>query len=249
MKNILILIATLALASCSSSEQDAVDDAIAGTTGHPSLNAPLAHAKPFHLLELTNLEDNVHNDTLLIYTTHELGDGTFVLAGKNMEDTREGLRLIQYRPRADSSAEVLAVSKPAYDSDVMLPTYFASDDTADGIIILANYGGLQSWGQNAFLLKDHHFTDLGWLDVAERGWKTRMDSLQQFRSNIAPKTLVSGADGQFEFTFTTDSVQLFDDLQGGTEVMLPSNRIKYRYDGKQMVLIVDGEPRYRKEPL
>ncbi|MEO7081207.1 MAG: hypothetical protein ABIY71_06750 [Flavobacteriales bacterium] len=249
MKNILILIATVALVSCSSSEQDAVEDAIAGTTGHPSATAPLAHAKPFHLLELPNLDDNIRHDTLLIYTIHGLRDGTFVLAGKNMEDNREGLRLIQYRPRPDSSAEVLAVSKPAYDSQVMLPTYFVPDDPGDGVLILANYGGLESWGQNVFLLKDHQFTDLGWLDVTERGWTTRMDSLQQWRSNIAPKTVVSGADGQFDFTFTTDSVQLFDDLQGGTEVMLPSNRIKYRYDGKQMVLIVDGEPRYRKEPL
>ncbi len=249
MKYTLILLASLALASCSSPGDRSADETVVDTTSAQSPIAPLARAKPFHLLDLPNLEDNIRHDTLLIYTTHGLSDGTFVLAGKNMEDDREGLRLIQYRPLPDSSAEVLAVSKPAYDSQVMLPTYFVTNDTADGVIILANYGGLESWGQNVFWLKDHQFKDLGWLDVSERSWTTRMDSLQQWRTNIAPKTLVSGADGQFEFTFTTDSVQLFDDLQGGSEVMLPSNRIKYRYDGKEMVLIVDGLPRYRKEPL
>lgn len=249
MKYSLILLAALALASCSSSEEGSVENASADSAATPGAIAPLADARLFHLLDLPNLEDNIHHDTLLIYTIHGLPDCTFLLAGKNMEDDREGLRLIQYRPRPDSSAEVLAVSKPAYDSQVMLPTFFVTNDTADGVIILANYGGLESWGQNVFWLKDHQFKDLGWLDVTERGWKTRLDSLQQWRTSIAPRTVVSEADGQFEFTFTTDSVQLFDDLQGGTEVMLPSNRIKYRYDGDQMVLIVDGTPRFRKKPL
>lgn len=249
MKYNLIVLAALAMASCSSSGERSADEAALDTALTPIPIAPLAHATAFHLLDLPNLEDNIRNDTLLIYTIHELGDGTFILAGKNVEDNREGLRLIQYHPRPDSSAEVLAVSKPAYDSQVMLPTYFASDDTADGTIILANYGGVESWGQNVFWLKDHQFTNLGWLDIAEHGWKTRFDSLQQWRTNIGPKTAVSGADGQFEFAFTTDSLQLFDDLQGGIEVVLPSNRVKYRYDGDEMVLIVDGKPRYRKKPL
>lgn len=218
------------------------------TTGQAGAIAPLEHAKTFSLKDLPNLDENVRNDTLLVYTTHDLGNGEFVMAAKHADDKREGLRLILYRPRPDSSAEVLAVSKPAYDSEVMLPTYFSTGDSADGIIILANYGGLESWGQNAFWLKDGQFKDLGWLDVAERGFKTRLDSLQQWRSNIAPKTKVLGEAGQFAFTFITDSVQLFDDFTGQQEVMLPSGRISYRYDGKQMVLVIDGHPRF-PQPL
>ncbi|MCB0759100.1 MAG: hypothetical protein KDC01_11615 [Flavobacteriales bacterium] len=249
MKHITLITAVLALASCMSPEGRPENVAEKNDTTLRGTVAPIANAKPFHLRDLPNLEDNVRDDTLLIYTIHGLDDGTFVLAGKNMEDNREGLRLIQYRPRSDSTAEVLAVSKPAYDSEVMLPTFFTTDDTADGIIILANYGGLQSWGQNVFLLKDHRFTNLGWLDVAARGWRTRLDSLQQWRTNIAPQTWVSGADGQFEFSFTTDSVQLYDDLQGHLEAMFASDRIRYRYDGKRMILLVDGLPRFPKEPL
>lgn len=209
---------------------------------------PLSGAKEFLRLDLTNRDDNVRHDTLLIYTTHDLGNGTFVMAAKNVEDGREGLRLLLYRPRPDSTAEVLAVSKPAYDSAVMLPTFFGTDDSEDGLIILANYGERESWGQNVFWLKDGQFRDLGWLDVAARTWVERDGERQQQRNNVALNTKVHGEDGQFDFTFTVDSVQLYDDLQGGIEVMLASPDIQYRYDGNAMVLWVRGEPRHR-EPL
>ncbi len=248
MKSSPILFAALVLTSCSSPEEAPVSTTATDTTAQAAVIPPLEHAKTFSLQELPNLDENVHNDTLLVYTTHALGNGEFVMAAKNVEDKREGLRLILYRLKPNKSAEVLAVSKPAYDSEVMLPTYFSTGDTADGIIILANYGGLESWGQNAFWLKDNRFIDLGWLDVADRGWKTRMDSLQQWRSNIAPLTVVQGVDGQFEFTFTGDSLQLFDDLQGGKEVMFPKDRVKYRYDGHRLELVVDGVPRLPKGP-
>lgn len=210
---------------------------------------PLAGAKHFQRWELPNLDDNVRHDTLLVYTTHAVGNGTFLMAARNVEDTREGLRLFLYRPRPDSSAEVLAVSKPAYDSDVMLPTFFTTGDTSDGLVVLANYGSWDSWGQNAFVLKDRQFKDLGWLDVAERVWENRLDSVQQRRLNIAPKTIVTGKNGQFEFTFATDSVQLYDDLEGGIEVMLPSIRVRYRFTGLDMRLLVDGHARIPKEGL
>lgn len=221
-----------------------------GTPGSKPEDVPTAvgepmlqNARAYNPLNLPNLDDNVRNDTLLIYTTHALGHGEFVMAARNVEETREGLRLFLYKPRPDSSAEVLAVSKPAFDSEVMLPTYFSTGDTADGIIILANYGGLESWGQNVFWLKDGRFKDLGWLDVAERTFKVRMDSLQQWRTTVAPLTTVHGANGQFDFTFQGDSLMVYDDLQGGREVMLPSSRIRYRYDGTSMVLLIDGKPR------
>ena len=243
MKHTALLIALLAWASCSSPVEKTGTAESVDTTQQEATFPPIANAKLFDLLDLPNLEDNVRNDTLLIYTTHALGNGTFVMAAKNVEETREGLRLVLYRPLKDSSAQILAVSKPAYDSEVMLPTYFTTGDTADGIIILANYGGLESWGQNIFWLKDRHFKDLGWLDVSQRGWKTRMDSLQQWRINIAPMTEVSGAEGRFDFTFRTDSVRLFDDQLGHQEVMLSTDRIRYRYDGQKMVLVVDGKAR------
>lgn len=233
----LFFFAAATLAACSSPGQPKT------TPGNEALDSAFADAKTYALLDLPNLDDNVHNDTLLIYTTHAMGNGLFVMAARNVEDTREGLRLYLYRPRPDSSADVLAYSKPAYDSYTMLPTYFTTGDTADGIIILTNYGERESWGQNVFWLKDDRFKDLGWLDVAKRGWKTQDDSTFQWRDNIAPEAKIKGEDGRFAFTFKGDSVQLYDDLQGHKEVMLPTDHIAYHFDGKQMVLMVNGEER------
>ena len=169
-------------------------------------------AKTYALLDLPNLDDNVRGDTLLVYTTHKIGEDRFVMAAKNKEDTREGLRLYLYTPRPDSTATVLAVSSPAYDSYTMLPTYFSTGDTADGLVILANFGERETWGQKVFWLKGAEFRDLGWLDVAHREWKVRDDSTVQWRTNIAPYANVLGNDGRFLITFTGDSLQLFDDL-------------------------------------
>ncbi|HRO40140.1 MAG TPA: hypothetical protein PLY76_05180 [Flavobacteriales bacterium] len=228
-----------ALAACSPSppkEEAATPQVLEGT-------------KAYNRWDLPNLDDNVRNDTLLIYTTHALGNGTFVMAAKNIDDTREGLRLVLYRARPDSSAEVLSASKPAYDSEVMLPTYFTTGDTADGIIILANYGGRDSWGQNVFWLKDGRFADLGWLDVAERKWVELGDGKEQRAGNIAPRTTVTGQGEQFIFSFNTDSVLLYDDLQGRLNNLLPAAELRYVFDGQEMTLFIDGQPRHRRHPL
>ncbi len=246
MNHPLTLLALALLAACSTPESSSAPAVpVAGANSLPTL----AGARAFHRLDLPNLADNVRDDTLLIHTTYALGNGEFVMAAMNQAGSREGLRLILYRPRPDSSAEVLATSKPAYDSEVMLPTCFSSGDTADGLVLLANYGARDSWGQNVFLLKNHRFTDLGWLDVAGRTWEHGPDGLQQRRLNLAPMTGVSGGGGQFEFTFNTDSVLLYDDLAGSTEVMFPASRIRYRYNGSKMQLLVDGQVRQRQEPL
>jgi hypothetical protein len=66
----------------------------------------------------------------------------------------------------------------------MLPTFFTNGNKADGLVIIANMGERQSWGQEAFWLKDNAIKSLGWLDVAVRDWKTVDDSTYQFRTRI-----------------------------------------------------------------
>jgi hypothetical protein len=208
-----------------------------------------ADARSYTHLDLPNQDDNVRHDTLLIYTTHALGNGTFVMAARNVEDTREGLRLYLYRPRPDSTADVMAVSSPAYDSYTMLPTFFASSGTTDDLVILANLGEKQSWGQKVFRLKDGKFEDMGFIDAAQREWRTEYDSTFSWYANIAPRVDVRGGGGLFDLTFRGDSVLLYDDLQGGSEVMLPARRVAYRYDGNKLSLVIDGRPREPKQPL
>ena len=109
-------------------------------------------------------------------------------------------------------------------------------------MILANMGERESWGQEAFWLKDGRFISLGWLNVAQRDWKTVDDSLQQWRTNIAPRATVHGGNGAFLIGFSGDSLQLYDDLQGHLEVTLPSNRLRYRCTEGQAELLIDGVP-------
>lgn len=205
--------------------------------------------KQYAPLDLPNLEDNVRGDSLLVYTTHRIAANRFIMAARNKEETREGLRLYLYEPRPDSTADVLAVSAPAYDSEVMLPAFFSTGDSADGIVVLANFGGKESWGQKVFWLKDHAFHDLGWIDVAHREWRTVDGQTEQRRTNIAPYTQVSGQDGRFFFTFTGDSLQLYDDLEGQMERMFPASSVAYRHEGGHMTLLVDGKPRLPAAPL
>jgi hypothetical protein len=118
------------------------------------------------------------------------------------------------------------------------------------MVILANFGEKEAWGQKVFWLKGHEFRDLGWLDVAHREWKTRDDSTVQRRTNIAPYARVQRpATTEFKITFTGDSLQLFDDLEGNQGTDVPTARVAYRYDGGHMVLLVDGKERLPKHPL
>ncbi len=75
-------------------------------------------------LEYAVVPDNVVHDTLLVQVALNLQDGTNIMVASNIEEKFEGLRLYHYRALPDSSAEVLSVSVPAYDSWSMLPTFF-----------------------------------------------------------------------------------------------------------------------------
>jgi hypothetical protein len=210
----------------------------------PTAPAPdsTAALPTWKVLELPILPDNVRHDTLLVHTTYDLGDGLFLMAAQNNNYNKEGIRLYLYRPKADSSAEVLSWSKPGYDSETMLPTFFTNGNNADGLVIIANMGERQSWGQEAFWLKDNAIKSLGFLDVAVRDWKTVDDSTYQFRTSIAPRTEVRGSGGTFEFSFTGDSLQLYDDLQGHMEVMLPASAVRYRSAEGKATLFLNGQP-------
>ncbi len=216
-----------------------------GPTEQAQTTTPTVDTTPtlpaWNRLDLPILADNVRHDTLLVHTTYDLGDGLFLMAAQNNDYNKEGIRLYLYRPKADSSAEILASSKPGYDSETMLPTFFTNGNKADGLVILANMGERQSWGQETFWLKDNTIKSLGFIDVAVREWKTQDDSTYQFRTSIAPHTAVGGANGAFEFRFTGDSLQLYDDLQGHSELMLPAAAVRYRSENG-WTLWLNGKP-------
>lgn len=212
-----------------------------GATSTPTAVAEVDTGIVWQRVELPGLPDNVRHDTLLIQTTFDLGSGNFLMVASNVDETREGVRLYLYRPDADSSAQVLAASKPGYDSATMFPTFFQCADTSQGWVILANMGERESWWQEAFWLKDATFNYLGNIGAAQRDWKSDGDSTWSWRTNIGPRAVVSGGNGVFNVRFSGDSLMLNEDGLGGIDVMYPTARVSFGCAEGHSTLLIDGK--------
>ncbi|MCB0795532.1 MAG: hypothetical protein KDB88_12410 [Flavobacteriales bacterium] len=201
------------------------------------------------IIEMPVVDDDVRSDTLSIQVTFDLQDGTRLLVASRTTNEFEGLRLYHYRSLPDSSAEWLAISSPAYDSWTMFPTFFSLTDRPGTLLILANFGARDSWGQKVLRLDEGGFTDLGFLNVAlpERTMDPD-DGPFRFRS-IAPHCRFEPENGQWLISFEADSVWLYDDLQGGLDLHLAAERVSYLLQQDGTVLRVDGQDRLPADPL
>lgn len=206
-----------------------------GVPATGSLGAPI----PFRMVE-----DNVTHDTLLIQVTFDLGDGTNLMVASNIEETFEGLRLYHYRASADSSAELLAVSTPAYESWTMLPTFFHHPLDSGAYVVLTNWGERQSWGQKVFRFDAQGFHDLCFLDVAHPELVEDADGPRRKLVNIAPHMLCL-ADGEgLRFVYQSDSVFLYDDLAGHMDTVVPASWIEHTWSPVEgLRLWYQGDPR------
>lgn len=195
------------------------------------------------------IDDNLAHDTLLIQTTFDLGDMTYLMVASNMEETFEGLRLYRYRFAADSAVEMMAVSSPAYDSWTMLPTFFGADSTdTQALWVLANFGEKESWGQKVLFL-DWEFMDAGFMHVALPERVMEDDTLRLKRRNVAPHMRYSVQGDTSVWRFACDSVFLYEDGSGGTEIIVAAPRVRYSYHRDQgLVLWVDGQARPVRSP-
>lgn len=200
-------------------------------------------------LVFKEVDDNLKHDTLLIQVTFDMGDGTFIMVASNVEETFEGVRLYRYRPKPDSSAEVLAASSPGYDSWTMLPTFFADTRPGrSGHLVLANFGERESWGQK-LLRTDGTFSDLAFLDIALPERMMEDDTLRLKRRNIAPFARLSISGDTAIFRFACDSVFLYDDQDGHYDVVLPANAVRYTYHEREgAALWLNGRKRLIKQP-
>lgn len=200
--------------------------------------------------EFAQVEDNLQHDTLLIQTTFDLGDSTYIMVASNVEETFDGLRLYRYRFFGpDSTFEMMAVSTPAYDSWTMLPTFFGTDSTdTHALWVLANFGEKESWGQKLLWL-DWDFTDMGFLEVALPERVMEDDTLRLKRRNIGPFTRVEEREDSTYFRFACDSVFLYDDQAGQVDQVLPSSAVHFTFhrDGG-LVLWINGEARALRRP-
>jgi hypothetical protein len=200
----------LAVMGCGSPEPAPVTDVPAAASGMrwPGFTS-------IERLDIPVVEDNVHSDTLLIQVTFALPDGSFLMVAGPQQESREGLHLYRYTLLADSSARVLAVSPPAFDSYTMLPTFFGTPGSANGPwVLLANFGEKDSWGQKVLVLDDTGFQDLGFIDAAVPELRQEADTSYYRLTNLALHTNIRASGDSLLFRFSTDSLHLYDDLRG-----------------------------------
>lgn len=194
------------------------------------------------------LDDNIRHDTLLIQTTFNMGDSTYLMVAGNVEPKFEGIRLYRYQLLPDSNAHVLAYSNGAYDSWTMLPTFFSIPDPPGTYLILANFGERESWGQKLIYM-DSTFTDLGFLDVAYPEHITESDSSYLKRTNLAPYGRLALHSDTAVFTFDCDSIFLYDDMAGHNDLIVPAHSIRYTYHPETgLMLWRNGHGRAVKQP-
>ena len=194
------------------------------------------------------ISDNVQHDTLLIQTTFDLGDSTYVMVAGNVEETFEGIRLFRYQLLPDSTARILSYSTPGYDSWTMLPKFFKLPGVPRRHAILANFGERESWGQK-LLLMDSAFSDLGFLDVALPNRVIEDDSLRLKRGDIGQLARLALHADTMVITFACDSVYLYDDQMGNLDRVVASPLIRYTYhDSTGLLLWYNGERRAVKKP-
>lgn len=233
----LMLLLGMHTACTVSVEQDDTDDVrtTAGQHGTGPIDFPI-------------VADNVRHDTLLVQVTFDLKDGSYLMVAGNVAETFEGLRLYRYRPLPDSSAQVIHWSAPAYDSWTMLPTCFGAGEGIGAKWVLANFGERQSWGQKV-MFYENGFLDRGFMHVALPERVVEPDTTYLKRTNIAPHMRWSTHGDTTLFTFACDSVFLYDDLQGGTDLVVSGGSIRFTHhpvDG--LVLWIDGRPHLAQDP-
>ena len=194
------------------------------------------------------VDDNIRHDTLLIQTTFDVGDGTYVMVAGNVDPTFEGIRLYRYALLPDSNARILAYSTGGYDSWTMLPTFFSISDPPGTHLILANFGERESWGQK-LLYMDSTFTDLGFLDVAYPEHINEGDTTYLKRTNIGPYGRLALHLDTAVFTFETDSLFLYHDMAGHNDLIVPAHSIRYTYHPDTgLELWQNGQRRAVKRP-
>ena len=194
-------------------------------------------------LEYAIVPDNVVHDTLLVQVCFDLQDGTNIMVASNSEEKFEGLRLYHYRALPDSSADVISVSVPAYDSWSMLPTFFGPGKGMNGSWMAANFGERESWGQKLFWC-DNGFQDRGFIDMAFPERVVEEDTTYLKRTTIAPHMRIGYSNDTTLFVFACDSVYLYDDLKGRTDYVVSSAAVRYTYHANTgLVLWINGEPR------
>lgn len=202
-------------------------------------------AKPAALVAV---DDNIRHDTLLIQTTFDMGDSTYVMVASHVEPTSEGVRLYRYTLLPDSNARILSYSNGAYDSWTMLPTFFPIPDPPGTYLVLAKSPANAKAGTEISHGQHLHGPRLHRCGLSER--ITEGDSAFMKRTNIAPYGRLALHNDTAVFTFECDSLFLYDDMAGHNDLIVPAHTIRYTYHPDTgLELWRDGQRRAVKQPV
>ena len=191
----------------------------------------------YERISLMPIEDHFELDSILIHNTYELKEGEFMIVSRPSEESFKGLQMHLYRLQ-DSIPIVSSSSVPAYDSWIYLPTFFVSEDQLD-TLILAELGERESWGCRLLRIEDGQFKDLGFIDVALRDSKfdEELEDDVMVLKTIAPFTNILSVSNGLSITFASDSVHVFDDQNGGLDILYPAAAVRYEWtDSLRMVM-------------
>ena len=148
---------------------------------------------------------------------------------------KRGLRLQLLEMNEDSSLTLINQSSYGYDSRTFFPSFFKISNRK---FVLVNTGERESWGNKIMELKDNEFIDMGFIDAAtaKSNGSSNAEEAKYRHGNIAEIAQFNEYAGGIEINFIGDSVVLFDDGNGGYDLIRGANQIQYRLLGDQFKL-------------
>lgn len=179
-------------------------------------------AETFKMLDA----DAIEIDSLYIQVAYELSSNRWIIIGNSIEEDPTGLKLLLVDPKSDY--RLIYRSKGAYQSLILNPRFFKSEDNNDPLIILCALGQMESWGQNLFLLKGDSINEIAYMDVA---YKPALDSLSEEYTlkDISPYTKIEKQKDGIYFSFDTDSMVYYGEIDGVYDPTISANSLKYKY--------------------
>lgn len=190
----------------------------------------------FEQVNLKEIELEPIDNKFWYHIVFQLDEHYSLAVAQPSEDNFEGVRLQLIKQKKNGQHKVVNESSPGYDSAMLYPTFFKSDEGE--YIILANMGVQDSWGNKVFSLIKNQIDDLGYIDMATTKRREFPDENGNMSSaaNIAEVTKITNVSGELRFDFEGDKLLLFKDDSGNHDIKFQSGDYYYTYDGKNFEL-------------
>ena len=207
-------------------------------TSSPAEKIDLQKDTEYHRFEPGMLNaDSTGIDTLFVQVAYKVDDKRDLIIGKSINDDPKGLRLLLV-DKTDQN-RLLYISRGAYESWILHPTFFKSDLPGQPLIILAAQGTSDSWGQQVLAMYGDRIEEIGYLDVARKEEAdTSFYDDERKLTDIAPFTKIKVEKGRMIIRFETDSVLLYGGWKDSYDVVFPGGDIRYIYEGDSLRLVI-----------